>query len=274
MATMEDQFNKKEDKGCLIGNWVEERALGEHTGERRYYQWEDSIGPEGPKNDLVMDTRWASGGEKADQNDSYRRCFIHRDNQPYDESMKGFSDAIYQDPGKDRPELQFEYRAAPGGMRQSQAEQDMWDEATEEMKADQQYKAENAGSEDPYRTSTMDAQHHPPYEAYQKKLGQRVMQTRDGHQLPNDSRDIQFLVETGIRGPDTQINKTDPFAKQAVVSAAKTDLYNDAAITFYSAPRGVNKIVDLSYGRKNTDNFQRSAQFSTPIECSHLPEKE
>merc|ERR1719424_1954519 len=100
---------------------------------------------------------------------------------------------------------------------------------------DQQYKAENAGAEDPYRTSTMDAQHHPPYEAYQKKLGQRVMQTRDGHQLPNDSRDIQFLVETGIRGPDTQINKT----------------------------------VDLSYGRKNTDNFQKSSQFSTPIECSH-----
>lgn len=274
MATMEDQFNKKEDKGCLIGNWVEERALGDHTGERRYFQWEDSIGPEGPKTQNVMDTRWAGGGAKADQNDSYRRCFIHRDNQPYDETMKGFTDAIYQDPSKPRPELQYEYRTNSGGLRNTQTDQTMWEEATEEMKLDQQYKSENAGAANPYTTTTMESQQAPPQEAYHKRLGQRVMRTRDGHDLPNDSRDLQFLVESGIRGPDTQLDKTDAFAKQNVVANAQTDLYNDTAITFYSAKQGPNKMIDLSFGRKGTSDFKKNSGFSTPIECYTKPEKE
>merc|ERR1712146_821062 len=99
MATMEDQYNKCDNTGCLIGNWVEERVLNENTGETRYRRWEDSIGEEGPRDDSIVGTRWTKGGEKADQNDSYTRCFLHRDREEYADA-KTFNESTYTDPKK------------------------------------------------------------------------------------------------------------------------------------------------------------------------------
>eukprot|EP00658_Telonema_sp_P-2_P050060 TRINITY_DN3811_c0_g1_i10.p1 TRINITY_DN3811_c0_g1~~TRINITY_DN3811_c0_g1_i10.p1 ORF type:complete len:100 (-),score=5.11 TRINITY_DN3811_c0_g1_i10:253-552(-) len=99
------------------------------------------------------------------------------------------------------------------------------------------------------------------------------MRTRDGHNIPNDTRDMQFLIETGIRGPDVQVNRCDVSAIPEA-NTARAHLYHDQAITFYSAAQGKGKITDSTYGRRGQENFKSSRTFSTPIEYTYKSEKE
>jgi len=99
------------------------------------------------------------------------------------------------------------------------------------------------------------------------------MRTRDGHNLPNDSRDLTFLVETGIRAPDVLIERSDVFAHQETLDEVGTDLYGSQAITFYSANQGKTSMHDTIFGRRGTEDNRRDAKFSTPIEFCTQSEK-
>eukprot|EP00656_Telonema_subtile_P000564 TRINITY_DN10258_c0_g1_i5.p1 TRINITY_DN10258_c0_g1~~TRINITY_DN10258_c0_g1_i5.p1 ORF type:complete len:103 (-),score=15.84 TRINITY_DN10258_c0_g1_i5:232-540(-) len=92
------------------------------------------------------------------------------------------------------------------------------------------------------------------------------MRTRDGHNIPNDSRDLQFLVETGIRAPDALLHRSDVFSKQEVLDQAGVDVYKDQAVTFYSAGQGKTNMCDTTYGRRGTADYKKSSSFSKPIE--------
>ena len=66
----------------------------------------------------------------------------------------------------------------------------------------------------------------------------------------SDSRDLTFLVETGIRAPDVLIERSDVFAHQETLDEVGTDLYGDQAITFYSAKQGKTSMHDTTFGRR------------------------
>jgi len=267
-TTMEDQYNKKENKGSLIGNWVEERALQETTGIFRYQEWEDSIGEEGPKDDSVVTTRWTKGGEKADQNDTFNRCFSHMDHQEYG-SMRSFTEHTYQNPAKTTGYR--EYRDVGAGTRSRMTQQEMWDLAAKQAEAQAEEENRNM-MEEPLVSTVQESFQAPPEGAYTKPIGSRVMNTRDNRAIPNDTRDITFLVESGIRGPDTRLNYQDVGTLSEPTGPHHGDVYTSQAITFYSgAPgRGSSSFA----GRAGTTKFGRGSQFSTPIEYSTQPEKE
>jgi len=269
MATMEDQYNKKVNKGSLIGNWIEERALLDNTGVFRYQEWEDSIGEEGPKDDSVVAKRWTKGGEKADQNDTFNRCFSHSDHQEYD-SMKTSSEHSHQHPQK-RTGYR-EYRDVGQGSRTRMTQQEMWDLATQQ--AESQAEEENRNMmEEPLVSTQQESFQAPPAAAYTKPIGARVMNTRDGRPIPNDSRDITFLVESGIRHPDTQLDYKDVGNLSEPDGPHKGDLYSAQAITFYAAEAGRGGTQGFA-GRQGKATFGKAAGFSTPIEFCHQKEKE
>jgi len=273
MATMEDQYNKKENKGALIGNWVEERALAADTGEARYQQWEDSIGEEGPRDDSVITKRWTKGGEKADQNDSFRRCFVHLDRDEYSD-IKSFYESSFENPSKMvGPHVMREYRDVGQGTRSRLSQQEMWDLA--KQSAEQQAEQENQNIlDEPIVSTTQEAYQAPPPGAYKKPIGQRVMRTRDGRDIPGDTRDITFLVETGIRNPDTRLEYKDASSLDELKGAHGGDLYTSQAITHYSAPKTIG--TDHYQGRTGQTNFGRTHDkaFSMPIEFTSASEKE
>jgi hypothetical protein len=122
--------------------------------------------------------------EKADNNDSFSRCFVHSDHQPYN-TAKTFTEHSYKataiHSGSVRvglglscmaesysqvmvsvgscegrgPEVQREYRPAGPGVRTVAIEQQLWDEALE---MDSQELANKARIKDPMVTSTMESQ--------------------------------------------------------------------------------------------------------------------
>jgi len=269
MATMEDQYNKCENKGALIGNWVEERVLHENTGETRYRRWEDSIGEEGPRDDSIVGKRWTKGGEKADQNDSYTRCFVHRDREEYADA-KTFSEFTYTDPKKATGPR--EYRDVGQGSRTRLTQQEMWELAT--RAAEQQAEEENRNVlEEPISSTTQEAYQAPPPGAYKKSIGSRVMKTRDGRDIPKDTRDLTFLTETGIRGPEQMLNTNDVGNADAIPRQNVGDLYTSQAITYYSADVGTGGVQGFN-GRTGNTNFGKESTFSVPIEYTSQPEKE
>lgn len=268
MATMEDQFNKQENKGCLIGNWQEERVLFQNTGETRYKRWEDSIGEEGPRDDSVVSKRWTKGGEKADQNDSYTRCFVHMDREDY-ANVKSFNESSYTDPKKTTGPR--EYRDVGVGQRTRLTEQEMWELAT--RAAEQQAEEENRNVlEEPISSTAQEAFQAPPPGAYKKVIGARVMKTRDGKDIPKDSRDLVFLRETGIRNPE-QMQETYDVANEGEVPAQNAgDLYTSQAITFYTAAPGMAGVQGFG-GRTGGTDFGKNIKFSVPIEICADKEK-
>lgn len=270
MATMEDQYNKKNNKSALMGNWVEERALGEVTGEERYRQWEDSIGEDGPRDDSGPQgptRRWTKGGEKADQNDSFSRCFLHLDRDDY-ATIKSFNESTYENPETLKgPKVTREYRPVGDGTRQRLTQQEMWDLAAKN--AEEQAEQENQNIlDEPLVSTQQESFQAPPPGAYKKEIGSRVMRTRDGRDIPNDTRDVTFLVETGIRAPDTRQNYQD-----ASNIEEENDLYKTEQITFYSAETGIGGTQGFA-GRTGKTNFGRNSSFSVPIEYASAPEKE
>jgi len=270
MATMEDQYNKKENKGSLIGNWVEERALQETTGVFRYQEWEDSIGEEGPRDDSVVTQRFTKGGEKADQNDTFNRCFSHMDHEEYGD-MKTFSEDTFKNPTKQGGYRQ--YKDVGQGSRTRLTQQEMWDLATQQ--AEQQADEENRNMmEEPLVSTQQESFQVPPGGAYKKPIGQRVMNTRDNRAIPNDTRDLTFLVETGIRMPDTRLDYQDVSNMPEPQGAHKGDLYNSQAVTFYSADVGRGNMVQGFAGRTGSTKFGKASTFSTPIEYASQSEKE
>lgn len=271
MATMEDQYNKCDSKGCLIGNWVEERVLEHNTGEARYQKWENSIGEEGPKDDSVVGRRWTKGGEKADQNDSYTRCFVHMDRDDYSQ-VKSFNESSYQDPKKDIGAPR-RYESVGQGARSRLTEQEMWDLAAKD--AEEQAEAENRGVlEEPLVSTAQEAFQAPPPGAYKKPLGARVMKTRDGRDIPKDTRDLTFLRETGIRQPEQNICTQDVGNVGDLPDHIQGDLYSSKAISFYNMQEAQVRGGEQGFaGRTTSANFARSSKFSVPIEYSADKEK-
>lgn len=253
---------------CNAGNWVEERVLQENTGEQRYKRWEDSIGEEGPRDDSVITKRWTKGGEKADQNDSYTRCFVHMDREEY-ANAKTFAESSYSDPSK--AEGPRQYREVGQGSRTRLTQQEMWELATRD--AEQQAESENRGVlEEPLVSTTQEAYQAPPGGAYKKPIGARVMKTRDGRDIPNDTRDLTFLQETGIRHPDQLLNTSDVVNSNEVPSQNQGDLYSSKAITFYSSDPGRAGVQTFN-GRTGSANFNKESKFSVPIEYCQEKEK-
>lgn len=272
MATMEDQYNKMrkagDQSGCLIGNWVEERVLMSNTGEARYRRWEDSIGEEGPRDDSIVGKRWTKGGEKADRNDSYNRCFVHYDRDEY-ANVQSFNESSYVDPKKCTGPR--EYRDVGQGARSRLTQQEMWEMAT--AAAEQQAEEENRNVlEEPLVSTAQEAFQAPPSGAYKKVIGARVMKTRDGRDIPKDSRDLTFLRETGIRHPEQGLNTCDVSNVEHMPEAHAGDLYSSKAVTFYSAPVARGGEQGFA-GRAGTTNYARDDKFSVPIEYSREKEK-
>lgn len=270
MATMEDQYNKKSNQGALIGNWVEERALKADTGEPRYRQWEDSIGEDGPRDDSGPQgptQRWTKGGEKADQNDSFGRCFLHDDRDDYS-TVKSFNETSYENPKNlTGNKVTREYRAVGEGAKARLTQQEMWDLASKA--AEEQAEQENQNIlDEPLVSTQQEAFQAPPPGAYKKVIGSRVMRTRDGRDIPNDTRDITFLRETGIRGPDTRLDYKDVSNEKE-----ENDLYKTEAISFYTAAPAIGGTQGFA-GRTGQQNFRKSSKYSVPIEYSREVEKE
>jgi hypothetical protein len=269
---MEDQYNKKENKGALIGNWVEERALHHDTGETRYRQWEDSVGEEGPRDDSVVGKRWTKGGEKADQNDSFRRCFVHMDRDEYGD-IQTFYESSFKNPEKEKgPGVTREYRSVGEGTRSRLSQEEMWDLA--KKSAEEQAEQENQNIlDEPLVSTTQEAYQAPPPAAYTKPLGKRVMRTRDGRDIPDDTRDLTFLVESGIRHPDTRLEYKDASNTEEPPAQHAGDLYNSVAITHYTAPKLIG--TDHYQGRTGKTNFGRphNESFSMPIEFTTATQK-
>jgi len=266
---MEDQYNKLDTKGCLIGNWVEERVLEYNTGEARYSRWEDSIGEQGPRDDSVVKKRFTKGGEKADQNDSMTRCFLHMDRDDY-ANIKTFNESSFVDPKKQTGPRQYVEKGQ--GMRARLTQQEMWEAATAD--AEQQADEENRNVlQEPLVSTAQEAYQAPPAGAYKKSIGSRVMKTRDGRDIPKDTRDLTFLKETGIRHPGQEVETSDVGGLGNELPPGQgSGLYDSQAITFYTAAPGIGGQQGHA-GRTGKINFARDEKFSVPIEYCKQMEK-
>ena len=150
----------------------------------------------------------------------------------------------------------------------------MWEQAV--MAAEQQAEEENLSVlEEPLTSTAQEAFQHPPSGAYKKVLGMRVMKTRDGRDIPKDTRDLTFLRETGIRNPEQHLDTNDVSNLEGVPDVHdmnKVGLYDSVPISFYNAPVGRGGPQGHG-GRQGKTNFARNDTYSVPIEYSKEREK-
>ena len=144
------------------------------------------------------------------------------------------------------------------------------------MAAEQQAEMENASVlEEPMVSTQQEAFQAPPAGAYKKVLGMRVMRTRDGRDIPKDTRDLDFLRETGIRNPDQHLETQDVANLEGmpdVHNMEKQGLYDSVPITFYTASVGRGGEQGHA-GRQGKTSFARNDGYSVPIEYSKDKEK-
>ena len=96
------------------------------TPRARYNRWEDSIGEEGPRDDSIVGKRFTKGGQKASNDDTNTRCFVHMDREDYAD-IKTCNETAYCNPAEvDGPR---QYRNVGTGTRGAMSEQDMWQQA-------------------------------------------------------------------------------------------------------------------------------------------------
>lgn len=170
--------------------------------------------------------------------------------------------------------VQREYRDKGQGHRETLTQQEMWEVAAKAAEAQAEQEHKNV-LEEPMSSTAQEAFQAPPPGAYTKPIGQRVMKTRNARDIPNDTRDIQFLVEAGIRQPDTRINYSDVGnGTDYHLPECGKDLYNSTAITFYNAPVSHGGTQGFSGRKGHTDNRKTGNTISTPIEYCTVPEKD
>ena len=144
------------------------------------------------------------------------------------------------------------------------------------MAAEQQAEQENLSVlEEPMVSTQQEAFQAPPSGAYKKVIGMRVMRTRDGRDIPKDTRDLEFLRETGIRNPAQHLETSDVSNLDGmpdVHDMEKQGLYNSVPITFYTAGGGRGGKQGHA-GRQGKISFARDNKYSVPIEYSKEREK-
>jgi len=91
-----------------------------------------------------------------------------------------------------------------------------------------------------------------------------------------DTRDLTFLIETGIRHPDQHLDTSDVSNLDGMPAVhamnGKSDLYNSVPITFYTGAPGIGGAQGHA-GRTGRTVFKRDDKFSVPIEYSKEMEK-
>ena len=147
----------------------------------------------------------------------------------------------------------------------------MWELATQE--AEEEAVQSRILQQEPMVSTQQESFKAPPPSVYTKPIGSRVMNTRDLRPIPKDTRDLTFLVETGIRAPHTRMDYTDIGNLVQPEGPHTGDLYTSQAITFYSAEPGRGGQQGFA-GRTGKASFPKCTTYSTPVEFSYQKEKE
>lgn len=223
-------YNKKDNQGSLIGNWVEERSLKDMTGVFRYKPWVS----ETTQTTTVYPDR--AGG---DFMPTFRRVFEHTEAlDPADWTTH--NQATHQKPDQRVGDLRTYVEEPETGVRGSARASKLQEEALSEphepfpvMDGETNY------------MGTFGVSAQMAVDAQQK--GQRVMMTPDlAEQVQQDPT---FLGESGI------LDKSFAMRTEAdAPSAAGTSVpyYSDEAITLHSAKR-------------ERKTFFRDTTFTTPM---------
>ncbi|CAG9462990.1 unnamed protein product [Pedinophyceae sp. YPF-701] len=186
-------YNLVGDEGTLMGNWVEERALCEASGNTRYKSW---LGANAEKPKTVYATRV----KKPDYFDSFQRVF---EQVWHEDIAAGYE---YQFSGKDSDHFTSthnadflnpatrggpcQYRTIPKyGRRELARQKEAAAAAAEELASRQQHAPEPA-------LTTYRAEHCGPESgALRETVGRRITRDRDGRPA---RRDGTWLAESGL----------------------------------------------------------------------------
>jgi len=240
-------YNKKEIEECLVGNWVEERALKSGTGVFRYQPWVKDSTPGAVYPDQVDATKEISGMP------TFPRVLEHSDRlEPSEWETHNYT--AYRDPASRSDDMRVYSNPKKQGAR------------TTAMLAKLKAIADIPEPEEklpPQLTSTKQ-------EAYTAKpidrdnLGASVMKTQDGIPIPPSARDLTFRAELGMA--------TKPFMESAIlpsVDPAKYagDFHLDPPVTVFSEKVSAGKLGTITgtTPAMHGNAFVRTSNFTKPI---------
>ena len=176
-------YNKRDGKGSLtlVGNWVEERVLGGHTGHTRYNDWtKDVMAAEDPYAQPRI-----KGQGRPDNEGTKLRCFTDTPTEPVPASS---AQDTFMDPAR-RPQESRRYVTVPNvGRRGAARERQLMEEAAKRdpEPAPRMYLETTNGSEHAWKARS----------PRDDPIGRRVMKDRSG----NPTRaDPVWQAESGIR---------------------------------------------------------------------------
>mmetsp|Transcript_26845 Transcript_26845/g.69016 ORF Transcript_26845/g.69016 Transcript_26845/m.69016 type:complete len:208 (-) Transcript_26845:473-1096(-) len=182
-----DTYNKKDDQGCLIGNWVEERALQDTTGTFRH-KFDDP------------NPRFVRSQMRPDEEDTHARTIFHT-NREEAGALETANQNRYADPkviGQDAGKG-LAYKAELKGARAKMMEKGFLEAA----KQVEEEEVEGAGvtlSEERFLESTTGTAFRGAV-ADPEEVGRRIMKTQDMEPIPAESVDVTFLRENNLRDP-------------------------------------------------------------------------